>query len=293
MGFLLVNIRSIRNPVNFAKLCLQLEESSPDIVVVTETWLDAATEDVNMPGYRSIGRRDRLGTKKGGGVDIFVRENFRDVGLLTKSETSERSWATLHTKVGPILIGAWYRPPQEHSDELQHLKKELELLQPGHVGTFFFCDANVHHKRWLKYSDGNTSLGEKLKEICDGAGLQQIVHEPTRKENLLDLVLTTMADSSKINVLPSLTDHRPVLCETKLEVADVTEVERTVWCFEKTEWQQLKEALAQEDWNPIGELGVDEATEYFTERILSLAKRYSPKEHKASQEHASMGHTGV
>ena len=41
--------------------------------------------------------------KKGGGVDIFVRDGFRDVGLLEISESSERSRATLHTKVGLIL----------------------------------------------------------------------------------------------------------------------------------------------------------------------------------------------
>ena len=200
VSYLLTNIRSIRNPSNHAKLSIQLKNSKPDIVFVTETWLDESTEEVNLPGYRSIARRDRAGKRKGGGVDIYVRNEFRDVGLLVTSETSERSWATLHTKVGPILLGVWYRPPDEHQDELIHLERELEHHQRGHVGTFLFCDANVHQKRWLKFSEGNTSIGQKLKDICDGAGLQQIVREPTRKGNLLDLVLTTMSDRSKITV---------------------------------------------------------------------------------------------
>ena len=264
--FLLINIRSIKNPTNLAKLSVQLKETEPDLIFVTETWLDSSVEEVFLPGYHSIGRRDRGEQKKGGGVDIFARDGFRDVGLLAKSETSERSWATLHTKVGPILLGAWYRPPDEPEAELQMLESELELHQPGHVGTFVFCDANVHHKRWLKYSESNTSLGQRLKDICDGAGLQQVVREPTRKGNLLDLVLTTMGDNSKVSVLQSLTDYRPVLCETKLEVAKVTEVERVVWDFRKADWEGLRVHLKNEDWNTQSEQNENEATEFGNSR---------------------------
>jgi hypothetical protein len=89
--FLLVNIRSLRNKINSAKLYLQLEQSKPDVILITETWLDSSTEEVAIPGYRSIARRDRAGDKIGGGVDIFVRNNFWNVGLLAISETSERS----------------------------------------------------------------------------------------------------------------------------------------------------------------------------------------------------------
>ena len=90
-------------------------------------------------------------------MDIFVRTDFNDIGFLAISETSERSWVTLHTSTGPILVGVWYRPPDERREELQTLEAELEQYSPGHIGTFVFCDANVHHKRWLRFSDGNTT----------------------------------------------------------------------------------------------------------------------------------------
>ena len=119
--------------------------------------------------------------KKGGGVDILVRNSFRDAGLLSISESSERSWVTLHTEQGPILLGVWYRPPDESRELLETLAAELEQHSPGHIGIFLLCDANIHHKRWLKFSESNSSPGQELQEICDGAGLAQIVREPTRK----------------------------------------------------------------------------------------------------------------
>ena len=70
-----------------------------------------------------------------------------------------------------------------------------------------------------------------------------------------------MPECSKITVLPSLTDHRAVLCETQLEVATVTEIEREVWDFKKADWQGLKEILKQEDWNVLNELTVDEVAD--------------------------------
>jgi hypothetical protein len=65
VSYFLTNIRSIRNPKNHAKLSIQLKNSKPDIVFVTETWLDESTEEVNLPGYRSIVPRDRAGKEEG------------------------------------------------------------------------------------------------------------------------------------------------------------------------------------------------------------------------------------
>ena len=102
-------------------------------------------------------------------------DGFHNVGLHTISTTSERSWVTLHTDTGPILVGVWYRPPNEDRGELQSLAHEIELYSVGHIGTMICCDANVHHARWLKFSDSNTSIGQELQDICDSAGLSQIV----------------------------------------------------------------------------------------------------------------------
>ena len=156
------------------------------------------------------------------------------------TESSERSWITLHTETGPILIGVWYRPPDEDRNELQSLAREIELFSVGHIATMVCCDANVHHARWLKYSDSNTSLGQDLQDFCDSAGLTQIVKEPTRKNNLLDLVMTSAPEITKATVRSSISDHRAVLIDIKLEAPESIEVEREVWCSNKANWKGLK-----------------------------------------------------
>ena len=272
--FLLGNVRSIRNQINAGKLQMQLEETEPDVVLLTETWLDSSTEELEISGYQSIARRDRRSAKKGGGVAILVRCSFRNVGLLHLSKSSERLWATLHTSLGPILIGIWYRPPDEDAAELHTFAEELEKSGHGHIGIFVFCDANVHHQRWLKFPNGNTRLGQDLREFCDNAGLQQIVKEPTRKGHLLDLVLTTMADSSTATVLPSLSDHRAVLCKTKLETIGTVYIARKVWSFREADWDGLRHALKEEDWSYIHGNSGDDAVLYVTHRILDVARKF-------------------
>ena len=86
-----------------------------------------------------------------------------------------------------------------------------------------------------------------------------------------------MSDSSKTTVLPSLTDHKPVLCETTLEVAKVVVVDRTVWDYRKANWSGLRARLKEEDWNVLGEKHASEAADYLTNRILDLAKTFIPQ----------------
>ena len=274
---MLANIRSVRNQLNSGRLQIEVEQTKPDCILLTETWLDDSTQEVVIPGYRSIARRDRSGDKSGGGVDIFVRDGFWNVGLHSISKTSERSWVTLHTDTGPILVGVWYRPPGEIREELQTLAREVEEYSVGHIGTIVCCDANVHHSRWLKFSDGNTGLGQDLKDICDNAGLTQIVHEPTRKQNLLDLVLTSMPDISKATVLSSISDHRGVLIEVALEVPKSIEIEREVWIYQKADWQGLKDALKERSWEFLKSSSVDQGAKGLTDIILETAKTFIPK----------------
>ena len=55
---------------------MELEAHQPDLILITETWLDESTQEVVIPGYRSIARRYRRGSKAGGGVEIFARDGF-------------------------------------------------------------------------------------------------------------------------------------------------------------------------------------------------------------------------
>ena len=68
---------------------------------------------------------------------------------------------------------------------------EYVSLRDEAVGAIIIGDINVHCASWLKYSSqGNTPEGELLRETCNFLGIKQIVKEPTREKNLLDLIPT-------------------------------------------------------------------------------------------------------
>ena len=108
-------------------------------------------------------------------------------------------------------------------------------------------DLNIHHKKWLKYSNANTPVGADLKCICDFFGIFQAVREPTRNEYLLDLILTNIQGIS-VKVMPYIADHKGILC--KLPFREILEksVEREVWDFRSAEWKELDKALKEFDW---------------------------------------------
>jgi hypothetical protein len=60
-----VNVCHLSNKI--AELCARLEQLRADVVILTETWLDASREHVVVPGYDFAARLDRVG-REGGGV---------------------------------------------------------------------------------------------------------------------------------------------------------------------------------------------------------------------------------
>ena len=144
-------------------------------------------------------------------------------------------------------MSCWYRPPQPGKIEcIEAFRDELLVHRVGAVGTLIIGDVNVHSKRWLKHSSGETPEGTRLHEICQDEGLKQIVREPTRNEYLLDLVMT---DIPKIEaeVGGKIQDHRYVLTKLKLTVPETEMLHREVWNYRKADWARLKDELQEQD----------------------------------------------
>ena len=174
-----------------AELEARLANAEVDLLFVQETWLSEEVEDISIAGYYLVGRLDRaMGPKRGfGGIAIFARVALTSVALLEYVDAAERMYCVLHTHIGAILLANWYRPPDDDGSSMNNLLAELRRLRCEFVGTILLGDINVHHRKWLRFSNDNTTIGERLHDICHEAGLKQVVNEPTRGDYLLDLVL--------------------------------------------------------------------------------------------------------
>ena len=92
-------------------------------------------------------------------------------------------------------------------DSIKAFEEEWQRLSTDALGTIVVGDLNVHHIRWLRFSSRNSAEGELLRDICDSVGLRQLVREPTRGDNLLDLALTDV-DEVRCKVVSKIADHK-------------------------------------------------------------------------------------
>ena len=100
-------------------------------------------------------------------------------------------------------------------------------------------DLNVHHKKWLRYSNDNTTVGTDLKSFYDFHGMLQLVREPARIEYLPDLVITNICKSI-VTVLPRIADHNCLL--VKSPIAELLEkiVKRDVWMLKDADREKME-----------------------------------------------------
>ena len=137
-----------RNGIDELAARIRLAEFPPNLIGITESWLDKSIEAVPLEGYNVIARRDRDEDSGRGGVLIFAQEDIGErVAVLEKSDVAERIWAVIHTNHGPYLIAMWYRPPC--SGELSSITsfgEELSRLRGEALGTLICGDMNVHQK---------------------------------------------------------------------------------------------------------------------------------------------------
>ena len=93
-------------------------------------------------------------------------------------------------------MASWYRPPDGKIEELELFKKQLEKVKTLHKG-----NKPPRPMSWVILTseiligqiDSQTrSEGAKLMELISDHELEQVVHFPTRGQDTLDLIITSL-----------------------------------------------------------------------------------------------------
>jgi hypothetical protein len=146
-----------------------------------------------VKGY-NVYRGDRVG-KRGGGVLLAVPNHFQSYEI--KDSFSNESFEALSVKIqlkqqfiAFILV---YRNPTKNDQMfIPAFKKYYESLNVEKSSHVILGDFNFPEINW---KDSTTTPGFKISaaflEFVHISGLEQIVPSPTRKQNLLDIILTS------------------------------------------------------------------------------------------------------
>ena len=177
-----MNIRCI--VAHLTELEYHLDVHRPHVVMIQETWLDASVEHIKVRNYRVVSRRDRKETANRGGILTLQRNDFNGMVHIKNSDEEERSWHFLNLGIETFLFANWYRPGATDHDDFVKLYDELSEYFYQCSGILIAGDLNIHHKKWLRYSNDNTQIGTDMKAFCDVHGMPQIVRESFRGEYL-------------------------------------------------------------------------------------------------------------
>ena len=245
----MINCRSLKGKV--ANFLASLNYYQPDCILGTESWLDkdTTTSEIFPPEYQVL-RKDRNLKARGGGVFIAVRKHY-DMTLLPDLETNcEILWAKVQISASKFLtLGCFYRPPDSKISTSEELAKSLDLMPKNSNQTIVLGgDFNLPGIDWdngvVNPKAANKSQCELLLSSLDTHALVQIHKEPTREENILDLLITNKPGLIKSShSVPGISDHCAVVTELDIDPPYRCTKPRPVRQFKKANWEAIRQQI--------------------------------------------------
>ena len=184
------------------------------LAFITESWLKSSVCDsvIDIPGY-SVLRKDRA-SESHGGICLYLKDtSYKTLDELSCCQDHEVLWVKLRPKRLPrgfsyLIAGVVYHPhwtATENDCMRDHLFQSLLLAESRFLNCALIVAGDFNHL--------------DVKSIQRHFWLKQIVKKPTRKNAILDLVLTNMHDyyADPQHFPPfGLSDHHTVIVEAKV-----------------------------------------------------------------------------
>ena len=190
-----------------------------DIVFGCESHIDQSfsSSEILLKNYKII-RKDRsLG---GGGVFIGFKDYLNISEVPELAAEAEMIWAKLSTpKQKPLYLCSLYRIPNNDSSSISSLSVSLQKLHQivPNPEILLSGDLNLPSITW---SDGGVinscptyghGINQLFLDTVNEYGLEQLIIQPTRGKNILDLVFSTQPNTiSNLQIIPGISDHEAI-----------------------------------------------------------------------------------
>ena len=228
----------------------------PDIVCITEAWVNENKLNDTLDEYSIIGYKIFLWQRKhkvGGGVIVYVKDCLNpvivdNIKVGNSKELVESVWidVQLNSKQN-LRLGVFYRAPSQDS-----LVDDL-LLNEIRVGSNLNClilgDFNLPNINW-ELELGFDSTASKFIDCFSDCFLTQLVKEPTRENNILDLVLASNPNIVQgVDIGEGLSNSDHNIIRIKLGAnATKSDNNRLVPDLYRGDYNKFRQLLNNTDW---------------------------------------------
>ena len=249
LSCLYLNARSIVNKHN--ELEMYVLEEKFDIVCITETWMNSSILDSEMSisGY-SLHRKDRNDVDKhrGGGVAVYVHN---DLSCVHREEIFEQNfpetiWCNINCNGRNTLIGVCYRAPDSVQINDEALYSLIDRVSKENV--VIMGDFNFPELDWSRPE----SIGDShpFIECLSNNFLIQLVDEPTRETNYLDLVLCSdpsLVENLVVDEPFETSDHQLVTFSLVTKEFSRKHVKQT-YNYYKANYDEIRQYARMKNW---------------------------------------------
>ena len=250
MKCLYLNAQSIVKKIG--DLHVLINQICPDLIFMTETWLSNAFNDsiLGLNNY-TVFRRDRaMGTDPHGGVVLAVRTTLNPI-LVSSVSNSEVLFCDISVNLCKFRLCVCYRPPLTSAEQsLNFINAIKQYSEVSHE----LCIVGDFNMSGINWTDGNSSSSVEnlLLDAINELGLHQMVRQPTREKNILDLVLCSDFDSVynlQVNETFSKADHSYITFSLKIRQSQ--DVKRTIYNYKRADWELMRAHAATIDWDLV------------------------------------------
>ena len=233
-----LNARSIANKTLDLQALLISEDL--DVIAITETFLSEDVLDsklVDVATY-TVCRRDR--NRHGGGIMLILKSDISVVRREDLETDCELLWTEIIKDSSSIMLGVFYRPPGSGYSPLSELHHSL-LSIPDTQHIVLCGDFNLPGRQM-----------DLLSDLLLDRSLTQLVTQPTRGENILDLLLTNSPDMiSQVDVVSGIpgSDHDAIQFLARFVKPTLVRQNRPVYNFRKADFDRFRDLLSKIPWN--------------------------------------------
>ena len=215
-------------------------------------------------------------TSRGG--TLLLVKNYLNPTLIETNVQAELCWINInpHPNVN-IVIGSCYRPEVNENIIVDRICTSINSVDTSNC--LLLGDFNFRQINWNKM-EASSGLTEKFLNTIQDNLLTQIVDEPTRGNNILDLAFVSdpsFVEDCRIDEPFGMSDHKSVVLSVRFPVSRQNTLTRKIYLYSQGDYKSLSNELRDINWeNKFNKNSVNDCWMLFKNTYNDLVDTFIP-----------------